>query len=521
MILHLNIFFIKLSCFHRRAFFLIIRATSSTYRGDPMPFSPVNYSQGDPAWKSVKIGSSSETIGHVGCALTSLAMLVSGHGYPETPKTLNAKLKARGGYVDAAIIWGAVTSIYPQIVYRNLVLCRDTAAPLARIDASIAAGQPVLVEVDSSPQAGLQTHWVVLYAKQGDDYLMLDPWPHPTESGQEVPLMPRYSHGKALQKSITAVVFYECLQSGTGDSGDTATTKPTSPTEPGTYVKIPVSVEAGLRLRTAPTTASDTVAIEPPGALLRIVEPVSVALPKIGVYDQWLKVRDGQGREGYVAAWYVEAGPTVEGTQEPPIAEPAPTSTPEPTPEPTPPVPVPTEPVSENEGEPEHAALTVYVSQSVGEAGLRLRKTASLGGALVAIEKAGAALTVLEPADKARAKVGKQGKWIHVSDPERLQGYVAADYVELKNEPVLEEPVVTPEPVAEAGTVYVSSAAAAGLRLRSEPNTNSDTLAILPPGTELKVLEGTAKMIGVYGKWFKVRETGGTEGYVAAWYLRK
>ena len=68
-----------------------------------MSFSLVNYSQQDPAWKAVKIGSSSETIGHVGCALTSVAMLVSGHGYPETPKTLNAKLKARGGYVDAAI----------------------------------------------------------------------------------------------------------------------------------------------------------------------------------------------------------------------------------------------------------------------------------------------------------------------------------------------------------------------------------------------------------------------------------
>jgi len=134
-----------------------------------MAFNLVNYSQQDPAWKSVKIGSSSETIGHVGCALTSVAMLVSGHGYVETPKTLNAKLKSRGGFVDAAIIWGAVTGIYPQFVYRNLVLCRDTAAPLSQINAYLAKGQPVLVEVDSSPKAGLQTHWVVLYKKQGDD----------------------------------------------------------------------------------------------------------------------------------------------------------------------------------------------------------------------------------------------------------------------------------------------------------------------------------------------------------------
>jgi hypothetical protein len=171
--------------------------------------------------------------------------------------------------------------------------------------------------------------------------------------------------------------------------------------------------------------------------------------------------------------------------------------------------------------------------QSVGEAGLRLRKAPSLGGALVSIEKAGAALTLLEPEAQARPKVGVAGQWLHVSDPKGLQGYVAANYVELQAEPAPPEasentpaeetatPATTPEPAATAGTVYVTSAAAAGLRLRSEPNTNSDTLLILPAGSELKVLEGTAKMIGVYGKWLKVRETGGTEGYVAAWYLRK
>ena len=500
-----------------------------------MSFSLINYSQQDPAWKAVKIGSSSETIGHVGCAVTSVAMLVSGHGYPETPKTLNAKLKARGGYVDAAIIWGAVTSIYPQVVYRNLVLCRDTDAPLSQIDTSIAAGQPVLVEVDSSPKAGLQTHWVVLYKKQGNDYLMLDPWPHPTESGQEVKLLPRYSHGAPLKKSITAVVFYECLLTGSGDSGETAPTVPTTPDEPGSYVQIPATVSAGLRFRTGPTTASATIAILPPGTFLRLLDLDEAS--QIGVYGQWLHVRDLQGRDGYVAAWYVEAGPVV-----PPVEDGGETE-PEPVPEPpVPPAPVPDEPVSEGEGEAEPEAeteaLTVYVSQSVGEAGLRLRKAPSMGGALVTVLKAGAALTVLEPADSARAKIGQAGKWIHVSDPRRQDGYVAANYVELEAaateetpvppapvpaEPVSDSEVETepePETTAESLTVYVSSAASAGLRMRSQPNTNSSTLTILPAGSELKVLEGTAKMVGVYGKWLKVREAGGIEGYVAAWYLR-
>ena len=58
-----------------------------------------------------------------------------------------------------------------------------------------------------------------------------------------------------------------------------------------------------------------------------------------------------------------------------------------------------------------------------------------MGGALVSVEKVGTALTVLEPAKKARPKIGKKGKSIHVSDPKRRQGYVAANYVELQGEP--------------------------------------------------------------------------------------
>ncbi len=130
---------------------------------------------------------------------------------------------------------------------------------------------------------------------------------------------------------------------------------------------------------------------------------------------------------------------------------------PEPTPEPVaeppvPPVPVPTEPVSEGEGEPEPEALTIYVSQSVGEGGLRLRNKPGAGGAVVAVEKAGAALTALEPAKKVRNKIGRRGKWIHVSDPEQLQGYVSAKYVELDAPPTDE----TPELPAPAPTEPVS-----------------------------------------------------------------
>ncbi|RPH55816.1 MAG: DUF3380 domain-containing protein, partial [Chloroflexi bacterium] len=285
-----------------------------------MAFNLVRLSQQDPRWKNTKLGFSNDsTIGAYGCAMTSVCMWLSGFGFPETPDSLNTKLKAAGGYVQDAIIWGAVSAIYPKVKHKNLLLCRDTDAPIDAIGNSIAAGQPVLLEVDSSPKSGLQTHWVVAYKKMGKDFYILDPWPHPTEEGKDISLMSRYSQGKELKRSITAVVFYECL--GAGE------TIPTTPPADGYYVRVADGLDAGLRLRSAASTASDTVALEASGAFLKVIESEATARPKIGIFDQWLRVRDGNGLEGYVAAWYVENAPSGSTTPatptEPPVNPPA------------------------------------------------------------------------------------------------------------------------------------------------------------------------------------------------------
>ena len=162
-----------------------------------MSFKLVYLSQQDPKWKTdiLGFGDPSDTIGYVGCALTSVAMLLSGHGYPETPKTLNQKLKNVQGFVSAGIRWGSVSQVYPNVTVRSNISCTTSDAPLNLIDAAIAAGQPAVVQVDHSNAPGIQTHWVVLYGKKGDDYLMLDPWPYQTDVNKETYLMPRYSQG--------------------------------------------------------------------------------------------------------------------------------------------------------------------------------------------------------------------------------------------------------------------------------------------------------------------------------------
>jgi hypothetical protein len=364
-----------------------------------MAFTLVHYSQQDPRWQDHKLGPGPETIGYIGCALTSVAMYASGWGFAETPDALNQKLKDSGGYIGQGIVWGAITKFYPQLKCTGLTICGDSPAPLAQIGGSLAAGQPVIVEVDFSPAVGLQTHWILLYASLGNDYLMLDPWPYPTETGQ-VTLMSRFSHGKTLQRAILAVAWYQ-------SSLVTAPPGPgpgPAPIETDLYIWPLASVTAGLRLRPQPSQDAPAVYAEMPRVRLNVIEAKGGALAKIGQQGQWIYVRDPQGHQGYVAAWFVEQVPAD-----------APPSTPVPPPA----------------SEPKR--FQVIVLNSVGASGLAVREQPSRGAAKVNIEKPGARLTVLEPASTGIPKIGVAGQWLPVKATNSKRGYVAAQYVQLKS----------------------------------------------------------------------------------------
>ena len=50
---------------------------------------------------------------------------------------------------DRLVVWGGLSSAFPSLQHRGLVLCRDLDAPLAEIDSALAAGQPVVVEIEA------------------------------------------------------------------------------------------------------------------------------------------------------------------------------------------------------------------------------------------------------------------------------------------------------------------------------------------------------------------------------------
>ncbi len=390
-----------------------------------MAFNLVRFSQQDPQWKNTVIGGGPDTIGYIGCALTSVTMLVSSWGYSETPQSLNKKLTGIGGFINEAIVWSKVSQLYPQVQFTGLSLSPNGSAALSQLDASLAAGQLVVVEVDYSPDPGLQTHWVLVYGKLDNDYLIQDPWPYPAETNQ-VTLMSRFSQGQPLDHAIKAIAFYQCSAGGTPapsttPSGGTTTT-PTTPSIPSSsqppvqtdlYVQAIPTATAGLRLHIQPSADSPANYAEMPGTQLNVIEDKAGALAKIGLTNQWIYIRDPQGNQGYVAAWFVQQS----------TVAPAPASTP-----PTPSTPTPSTPVPASS---QPSRFQVSVIDAVGAGGLRLRQMPSLGGALVGIEMAGKILTVLERPDRAQAKIGVVGQWINVRDPNGLRGYVAAQYVQL------------------------------------------------------------------------------------------
>jgi SH3 domain-containing protein/peptidase C39-like protein len=397
-----------------------------------MSFKLVYLSQQDPKWKSdiLGFGDPEDTIGYVGCALTSVAMLLSGHGHSETPKTLNQKLKNAQGFVSAAIRWGSVSQVYPNVTVRSNISCTTSPAPLELIDAAIAAGQPAIVQVDSSPASGIQTHWVVLYGKKGDDYLMLDPWPYQPDITKEDLLMKRYARGNPLRRAISHVILYEAF--GPGGPISTPSTPGTTPTSTGgVQARVKDSVSWGLNVRSSIDTSSmaNVLAVVPAGTQLALLE--SDGASKIGAVNQWVRVRTPQGEEGFAAAWYLEA---ISEAPPVPVTEPAPTPVDQPpvvpplTPE-TPTTPSsPPEPPGEEQKDDK---LTVVVSSAVGTSGLRLRKSPSKGGALISILKAGTRLTVLDPAKKAKNRIGKANQWLHVRTADNQRGYVSAEFVSL------------------------------------------------------------------------------------------
>lgn len=376
-----------------------------------MTFQPVYYSQQDLQWKGeiVGFGEPGDTLGYVGCALTCTAMLLSGHGLPESPGSLNEKLKSIGGFAGGAIRWESLSRLYPQVTLKSNISCVDTDAPLSQIDASIAAGQPVIVMMDSSPAAGLLTHCVLLYAREKDDYLMLDPWPHKTHGKKKMHLTPRYSQGNPLRRSIMHVIVYECPPAAGATVPSSVIHAAGRAKRGGFHARVRAEATWGVNIRSGIDTSSmeNILAAAPAGTLLTLLE--TDGRSKVGAVNEWVRVRDEKGNEGFCAAWHLEraeAAAAPSASKARPVTGPAREAT----------------VLSKTAARRGDLKLIVVVKTG----GAKVFKAESARSGVLAREKAGANLLVVEPLEEAIKKIGLGGRWLTVKATNGERGFIDA-----------------------------------------------------------------------------------------------
>ncbi len=119
------------------------------------------FSQRDARWAGTTIGRSNDDIMDVGCLVTSVAMVYKSHGSSVTPATIARR----------NIFYG--NTAYMTIPGEFKANWGSYSAISSTIDAQLKKGNAVIVGIHAGPYG---THFIVLSAKSGSDYIMYDPW---------------------------------------------------------------------------------------------------------------------------------------------------------------------------------------------------------------------------------------------------------------------------------------------------------------------------------------------------------
>lgn len=471
-------------------------------------FVTKNLYQNDEAWKTNPLGNSSETIGGWGCLLTSATMMLNGIGYNETPVTVNNKFKNAGGFSGALFMPSYLPYVWPNCAFREFQPCEAYPAPIAQIDSAVAQGKPVILQVDWNKQAGIQTHFVLIKEKKGDDYSLYDPYKYGGDGpDKEVLLTTRYKYnGAKLESEISGVLWFESYS--------------TTPPEPPKTTKVPLpadkfvlfAAEDDLALRAEPSAVGYLWKRMLASTELITLEPAAQAKSKIGVKGQWIQVQDPKGDQGYVAAWYVSDKKNAPPTSTTTVSAPKGAAAPKPGVAPKPgtvPTPVPA------------GALALYPTEEMSFRTQPVVSAETLIRRIPPTEQ----LICLESAKTAIPKIGVQNQWLRVRDANKKEGYVAAWYVKYAGGSTAQ--TTTAAPTTSAGTTSGAAinkikAAAEGVALRNQPTVSDATLLKrVPLNYEFTITEpgGEAK-IGANNQWIKVKDTT-HEGYVAAWFVSR
>ena len=309
------------------------------------------------------------------------------------------------------------------------------------------------------------------------------------------------------------------------DPQDMLPPSPPQPAKPGymaPFAESPVTpllvtpVEDRIRVRALPVDGEMLDSISR-GDVAEVLEGRDAALSKVGVQDEWLRLRSPGGTEGYSAAWFLEVLEDESTQQQPePAAPSAPTlSLPIPVP-PTPAAPTPRSPLRMPGIV---ATAQLFVSPTVELVRVRAQP---LDGEQIAVLSQNDVALVLEDAEAALSKIGVEGEWLRIRTPEGVEGYCAAQLFGVFDGSRPTAPGTTGQGpgVSPDAPVYVTPTEDR-VQVRDQPGEEGEPIGTLSQGDVVEVIEERAsalEKIGMQDEWLQIRTPSGAEGYTAAWY---
>lgn len=189
-------------------------------------FSVTPYSQNDPRWRHQLVGRGNQTFQQFGCLVVCYAMMLTGFGESIDPLALNNRflqLPLNQGFSGSDVFFVAPAAAYDHVRFLGNFKPRpETGATFAQfradlislIDQALARREAVIAQVDTNPtdayNMAVEQHWVYVLARQGNDYLVIDPI-----DGQAVSLLSKYGQQsrpqnpeEALKDAIKSALFY-------------------------------------------------------------------------------------------------------------------------------------------------------------------------------------------------------------------------------------------------------------------------------------------------------------------------
>lgn len=141
----------------------------------------VNWRQKDPSWSSIKMGSSSGTIGSIGCLVTSISILIEKSGVntliqPFNPGTFVEELNKHSGFDSSGnLSYSAVNKAVPGFKYAGNVNLRNKSKDekLLLIKQYLDNGYFITAEVKGATPG--HQHWVAVTSIDDTDVIMVDP----------------------------------------------------------------------------------------------------------------------------------------------------------------------------------------------------------------------------------------------------------------------------------------------------------------------------------------------------------